>query len=71
MLKLWGKFFWLKDALQELDNSDNLFWIDAGIFHGGLFPDKFMSDRSSNPFDFDLITQDRNLFEDLVDYTWR
>lgn len=66
---MWGKFFWLKDTLRELDDSDALFWIDAGIFHGGLFPDKFMSDKSSSPFDFDLITQDRNLFEDLVNYT--
>lgn len=63
---MWGKFFWLQENLKHLDDSDNLFWIDAGIFHGGLITNRFRSSASVDFYDFDLITQHRNLHEDLI-----
>lgn len=63
---MWGKFYWVQRELSELSNSDYLFWIDAGLFHGGSIHDKFRSGDSIGVFDFDSITQKRNLFDDLV-----
>jgi hypothetical protein len=38
---MWGKFLWLEDNFEKLDDDDYLFWIDAGLSHGGLIPRKF------------------------------
>ena len=36
------KIFWLRNvARQNLFNSKNFFWIDAGLFHHGIFPEKY------------------------------
>jgi len=35
------KLYWLKNAKDNnYFNSDNYFWIDAGLFHHGIFPEK-------------------------------
>lgn len=65
---MWGKFVWMQNHLAELDEGDSLFWIDAGIFHGGLITNAFRSETSVDFYDFDLITQKRNFYEDLVRY---
>ena len=62
---MWGKFYWLWKNTTELEAGDSLYWIDAGIFHGGLITNKFRSPESKSFYDFDLINQKRNLFEDL------
>ncbi len=37
-----SKLYWLyKTAKTNPYNSDNFFWIDAGLFHHGIFPEKF------------------------------
>lgn len=66
---MWGKFFWLKENLTQLSDEDSLFWIDAGLFHGGLIPAKYKSKDSSHDFDFDVITQNRNLFSELENFS--
>lgn len=65
---MWGKFIWMWKNISELDATDSIFWIDAGLFHGGLITNKFRSEDSKNFYDFDLLTQKRNLFEDLSKY---
>jgi len=35
------KFFWSR-LLEERHEYDRLYWIDAGLSHGGLFPEKYM-----------------------------
>jgi len=36
----YNKFFWL-ELIDNLDQYDRVFWIDAGLSHSGLFPEKF------------------------------
>lgn len=36
----YNKFFW-SDDMVELYNYDKVYWFDAGLSHGGLFPEKF------------------------------
>lgn len=38
---MWGKFLWLEENFKNLDDDDYLFWIDAGLSHGGILPRKF------------------------------
>lgn len=65
---MWGKFYWLLRHAGMLEENDHIFWIDAGIFHSGLIHGKWKSDKSDNFFDFDRITQERNLYEDLSNH---
>ncbi len=62
---MWGKFEWIKPLLNV---GDSIFWIDAGIFHGGLISNTLRSENSKGFFDFDTITQERNLYDDLCRY---
>ena len=66
---MWGKFHWLWEHVSELEKDEHLFWIDAGLFHGGLISNKYRSENSKNFFDFDKITQERDLYADLAKYT--
>lgn len=36
----YNKFFWFS-LIDDKDNYDRLYWIDAGLSHGGLFPDEY------------------------------
>lgn len=65
---MWGKVSWLSSFYSEMDEDDSIFWIDAGIFHGGLISNTMRSANSKDFYDFDTITQQRNLFDDLVKY---
>lgn len=67
---MWGKFHWLHKVIRDwnLEEDDSIFWIDAGIFHGGLISNTMRSAKSKDFYDFDTITQDRNLYDDLVKY---
>lgn len=38
---MFGKFLWLEENFNKLENDDYLFWIDAGLSHGGVIPRKF------------------------------
>lgn len=38
---MWGKFIFLKQVISEPHNLDNIFWIDAGISHGGIIHSRF------------------------------
>lgn len=66
---MWGKFFWLKEVINGASDNNHVYWIDAGIFHGGLIPKKYKSVNSVGDFDFDKITQQRNLYSDLVEFS--
>lgn len=35
---MWGKFEWMSKVLEEMDDEDYLFWIDAGLSHPGVVP---------------------------------
>jgi hypothetical protein len=35
---MWGKFLWLEENFNSLEDDDYLFWIDAGLSHGGILP---------------------------------
>lgn len=66
---MWGKFHWLKRHAMTASDDQPVFWIDAGIFHSGLMHDKWKSPKSDNEFDFDRITQERDLYADLVRFS--
>lgn len=37
----YGKSFWVEDAIKKnIFNSDKFLWIDSGLFHHGIFPEK-------------------------------
>lgn len=36
----YNKFFWL-ELINNLSDYDRVFWVDAGLSHSGLFPEKF------------------------------
>ncbi len=50
-----SKLYWLNNiALRNPFSSDSFFWIDAGLFHHGIFPEKFggrerFSRQENNP----------------------
>lgn len=55
---MFGKFFFLEEAMRAYPNYQNVFWIDAGLFHGGLFPNDLKGSLSKGDFDYPLITED-------------
>jgi len=36
----YNKFFWI-DHIPNIENYDKVFWVDAGLSHGGIFPEKY------------------------------
>lgn len=64
---MWGKFHWLSNFVHDADTPP-VFWIDAGIFHGGLISNEFRTESSKGFFDFNAITRERNLYADLVKF---
>ena len=38
---MFGKFLWLEEQFQNLEEDDYLFWIDCGLSHGGITPKKY------------------------------
>ena len=66
---MWGKFYWLLANLPMLNLDDHLYWIDAGIFHGALISNNYRGENSTGFFDFYDITQKRNLFDDIKQYS--
>lgn len=55
---MFGKFYFLNQAMQLHPEYDSVFWIDAGLFHGGLFPNMLKGSGSIGDFDYPLISQD-------------
>ncbi len=41
----YNKFFWYK-LIDDVNDYDRVYWIDAGLSHGGLFPTKFRLDNT-------------------------
>lgn len=63
---MWGKMYWLSRNAETMDSNDHVFWIDAGLFHSGMFTDKWKTENSDNFFDFDVITQSTDLHANLA-----
>lgn len=62
------KFFW---CLEEIKNYEYVYWIDAGLSHCGLIPNKYLPMKTSNNnrhyYESDLFN---NLFlKNLIEYT--
>lgn len=55
---MFGKFFFLDEAMRAYPQYENVFWIDAGLFHGGLFPNYMKGPNSKGDFDYPLLTDD-------------
>ena len=50
------KFFWSR-LIEDRHDYDKLYWIDAGLSHGGLFPDEYyMGDKWERHFLISLFT---------------
>jgi hypothetical protein len=50
------KFFWSR-LIEDRHDYDRLYWIDAGLSHGGLFPDEYyMGDKWERHFLISLFT---------------
>jgi hypothetical protein len=37
---MWGKFDWMEEQMQSMGDDDYMFWVDVGISHGGIFPNR-------------------------------
>jgi hypothetical protein len=50
------KFFWSR-LIEDRHDYDRMYWIDAGLSHGGLFPDEYMmGDKWERHFLINLFT---------------
>lgn len=38
---MYGKFIWLLSEIDKCHDNDYVYWIDAGLSHGGILPRKF------------------------------
>ena len=49
---MWGKFDWILDVISRIGIAPNkyLYWIDAGLSHGGVLPKRFNSRREGVEF---------------------
>ena len=45
---MWGKFLWMEEQLQKLEDDDTLYWIDCGLSHGGILNSK-QSTHAADP----------------------
>jgi hypothetical protein len=65
----YNKFFWT-ESLFEIFDYDKVYWFDAGLSHGGLFPDNFAYGSgyerhfSFNVFNPNFLSKLNNLTED-------
>ncbi len=60
-----NKVYWMNNHANE--GYDNIYWIDAGLSHGGLFPVRFRGDHSYEKyFNNSLFTP--KVFENLSKY---
>ena len=53
------KFFW---SLEESKNCENIFWIDAGLSHCGIIPDKHLAIKQESNY---RRYFESNLFDDI------
>lgn len=53
------KFFW---SLNEIENYENIFWIDAGLSHCGIIPNKYLTIKHSHE---NRQYYESNLFDNL------
>jgi len=52
----YNKFFWI-DMIKDYQNYDRIYWFDAGLSHGGLFPDQYRkSNKSDGYYQINLFT---------------
>jgi len=50
------KFFWSR-LIEDRHDYDRMYWIDAGLSHGGLFPEEYMvGDKWESHFHISLFT---------------
>lgn len=67
---MYNKTTWVKNHLDE--DYDNVYWIDCGLSHGGLFPSKFQygdtweNFYSCNLFNEKLVNNINNLSDKLI-----
>jgi hypothetical protein len=79
---MWGKFLFIKDSIVNNQESEYVYWIDAGISHPGIIHSRFNPhydhnigfvrdlDKSTYPTTFknDLIF-DEQFMDSLINYT--
>lgn len=52
----YNKFFWF-ELIKDCQNYDRIYWFDAGLSHGGLFPDQYRkSNKSDGYYQINLFT---------------
>lgn len=52
----YNKFLWRYD-ISDILNYDRVYWIDSGLSHGGIFPEKYQKDRTrEGHFNINLFT---------------
>lgn len=47
---MYGKFLWMEENLQQLEDDDYLFWIDAGLSSGTIIPRKYNTFEGKKEF---------------------
>jgi hypothetical protein len=63
----YNKFFWM-DLIPNLESYDRIFWIDAGLSHGGIFPEKYTYGLGHDQhFNFSLFNNE--LLDKLIKIT--
>ena len=53
----YNKFFWI-DHLADIESYDRVFWVDAGLSHGGIIPEKYsFGNGYEKNFNFTLFNE--------------
>lgn len=66
----YNKFYWTEKILQDDLNYDKIYWFDAGLSHGGMFPDEYCSgvgyerNFKINLFNENFLNKINNLTDD-------
>lgn len=64
----YNKFFWM-DLLGNLEDYDRIFWIDAGLSHGGIVPEKYSYGENNYEKHFNCVLFNENYLKRLCEKT--
>lgn len=65
---MWGKFDWIIDAAERIGLEDNkyLYWIDAGLSHPGVLPEKYNTVHNSIEYKTNAHEYNLRFYNDLI-----
>lgn len=65
------KIFWLLNNLQNINDTDYIYWFDAGLSYSGLIPDRYLNPSGGTYYDkyFNSSLYSNTFLNCLIQYT--